>query len=103
MTQLQSNKQIEDKKSTFCNVPLLVLQGTEDKVTSVTAVKDFMSRAANEDKELKLFVGLFHCLWNEPEKQAVMDYASDWLNKRLGRSIADSHDAVSTSTETSNL
>ncbi|CAI5716962.1 unnamed protein product [Peronospora farinosa] len=104
MSQLQTDKQIEDNKSTFCNVPLLVLQGTEDKVTSVTAVKDFISRAANKDKELKLFMGLFHCLWNEPEKQQVMDYASDWLNKRfLGPSIADSHDAVSTFMETSNL
>ncbi|CAI5747533.1 unnamed protein product [Peronospora destructor] len=103
MTQLQRNKQIEDKKSTFCNVPLLVLQGTEDKVTSVTAVKDFVGRAANKDKELKLFLGLYHCLYNEPEKQQVMDYASDWLNKRFDSSIADSHDEVSTFTKTSNL
>ncbi|OWZ08346.1 Serine protease, partial [Phytophthora megakarya] len=42
-----------------------------------------MGRAANKDKELKLFQGLFHCLWNEPEKQQVMEYASNWLNKRF--------------------
>ncbi|CAH0479589.1 unnamed protein product [Peronospora belbahrii] len=91
MTQLQSNRQIEDYTSTFCKVPLLVLQGTDDKVTSVTVVRDFMGRAATKDKELKLFSGLFHCLWNEPEKQQVMDYASKWLNKRFGQSITDSH------------
>ncbi|KAI9994516.1 hypothetical protein PInf_011151 [Phytophthora infestans] len=83
MKQLQESDQILDANSTFCNVPLLVLQGTEDKVTSVKIVEDFMTRAANKVKELKLFPGLFHCLWNEPEKQQVMDYASDWLNKRF--------------------
>jgi alpha-beta hydrolase superfamily lysophospholipase len=83
MKQLQSCPQVEDPKSTFCNVPLLVLQGTEDKVTSVKVVQDFMHRAKTKDKELKLFPGLFHCLWNEPEKQQVMDYASNWLNSRF--------------------
>ncbi|KAL4106927.1 hypothetical protein PRIC1_004964 [Phytophthora ramorum] len=83
MKHLQSSEQIENVSSTFCKVPLLVLQGTEDKVTSVKIVEDFMGRAANKDKELKLFPGLFHCLWNEPEKQQVMDYASNWLNARF--------------------
>ncbi|CAI5743270.1 unnamed protein product [Hyaloperonospora brassicae] len=83
MKQLQGNEQIEDHESAFSRVPLLVLQGTEDKVTSVQVVKDFVSRAAVKDKELKLFQGLFHCLWNEPEKQQVMEYASNWLDKRF--------------------
>ncbi|GMF41464.1 unnamed protein product [Phytophthora fragariaefolia] len=83
MKQLGTSSQIEDPNSTFCNIPLLVLQGTEDKVTSVKVVQEFMGRAANKDKELKLFPGLFHCLWNEPEKQQVMDYASTWLNARF--------------------
>ncbi|KAL7994299.1 putative serine aminopeptidase, S33, alpha/Beta hydrolase [Plasmopara halstedii] len=83
MKRLQSSEQIEDSNSTFCKVPLLVLQGTEDKVTSVKVVEEFMSRAANKDKELKLFVGLYHCLWNEPEKQQVLDYATCWLNNRF--------------------
>ncbi|KAL3656633.1 hypothetical protein V7S43_018538 [Phytophthora oleae] len=91
MKHLQTSEQIEDAKSTFCNVPLLVLQGTEDKVTSVKVVEDFMGRAANKDKELKLFQGLFHCLWNEPEKQQVMDYASNWLNKRFIEPPATTH------------
>ncbi|KAF1777829.1 Alpha/Beta hydrolase fold [Phytophthora cactorum] len=57
MKQLQGSTQIEDPNSTFCKVPLLVLQGTEDKVTSVKVVEDFMGRAANKDKELKLSRG----------------------------------------------
>ncbi|KAF1777839.1 Alpha/Beta hydrolase fold [Phytophthora cactorum] len=48
---------VQDPNSTFCKVPLLVLQGTEDKVTSVKVVEDFMGRAANKDKELKLSRG----------------------------------------------
>ncbi|OWZ08345.1 Serine protease [Phytophthora megakarya] len=95
MHQLQTSSQIEDVNSTFCKVPLLVLQGTEDKVTSVKVVEEFMGRAANKDKELKLFQGLFHCLWNEPEKQQVMEYASNWLNKRFAHSAASSPQSAS--------
>ncbi|KAF4317677.1 hypothetical protein JM18_007395 [Phytophthora kernoviae] len=83
MKQLQTNPQVTDQNSVFCNVPLLVLQGTEDKVTSMRVVEEFMARVANKDKELKLFPGLFHCLWNEPEKEQVMEYASNWLNARF--------------------
>ncbi|KAI9909749.1 hypothetical protein PsorP6_010404 [Peronosclerospora sorghi] len=82
MAQLQRHRDIQDEESTFCNVPLLALQGTEDKVTSVDSVQAFMHRIANKDKELKLFPGLFHCLYNEPEKQDVMEYATSWLNQR---------------------
>ncbi|GMF34447.1 unnamed protein product [Phytophthora lilii] len=102
MKQLQSSEQIENPNSTFCKVPLLVLQGTEDKVTSVKVVEDFMARAANKDKELKLFPGLFHCLWNEPEKQQVMDYASNWLNARFAPS-AEAPYAAPTSLASSKL
>uniref|UniRef100_A0AAV1TLL6 Serine aminopeptidase S33 domain-containing protein n=1 Tax=Peronospora matthiolae TaxID=2874970 RepID=A0AAV1TLL6_9STRA len=89
MKQLQNSEQVEDQTSMLSRVPLLVLQGTEDKVTSVPIVKNFVSRAAIKDKELKLFPGLFHCLWNEPEKQQVMDYASNWLNNRFVKPVVE--------------
>ncbi|KAI9914645.1 hypothetical protein PsorP6_007472 [Peronosclerospora sorghi] len=82
MAQLQRHRDIQDEDSTFCNVPMLTLQGTEDKVTSVDCVQDYMQWIANKDMQLKLFPGLFHCLYNEPEKQEVMEYATSWLNQR---------------------
>ncbi|KAI9915500.1 hypothetical protein PsorP6_008504 [Peronosclerospora sorghi] len=82
MAQLQRHRDIQDEVSKFCNVPMLALQGNEDKVTSVDCVQDFMQRIANKDKDLKLFPGLFHCLYNEPEKQEVIKYATSWLNQR---------------------
>ncbi|KAG7396770.1 hypothetical protein PHYBOEH_001798 [Phytophthora boehmeriae] len=97
MKQLQTSPQITDPDSVFCKVPLLVLQGTEDKVTSVRVVEEFMGRAANKDKELKLFPGLFHCLWNEPEKQQVMEYASNWLNARFTEPPDSTQVSLSTS------
>ncbi|KAE9094290.1 hypothetical protein PF005_g16265 [Phytophthora fragariae] len=103
MKQLQTSSQIEDPSSTFCKVPLLVLQGTEDKVTSVKVVEEFVGRAANRDKELKLFPGLFHCLWNEPEKQQVMEYASNWLNARFAPPALKSDGVAETSLGASKL
>ncbi|KAI9907077.1 hypothetical protein PsorP6_003908 [Peronosclerospora sorghi] len=54
MAQLQRHRDIQDEERTFCNVTLLALQGTEDKVTSVDCVQDFMQRIVNKGKELKL-------------------------------------------------
>lgn len=80
MTSLQQHPAVTDKDSVLGRLPLLILQGTQDKVTSVAMVRQFFKQlAGQENKELKELQGLFHCLFNEPEKQQVLDYITQWL------------------------
>jgi lysophospholipase len=40
-------------------------------------------RASSADKTLKKYPGLYHEIFNEPEKDAVLDDVAGWLEARL--------------------
>ena len=62
--------------------PLLVLHGTEDRLASVDATRRIFERIASPDKELVIYPGFYHELFNEPEKRDVFERVTDWLHKR---------------------
>ncbi|TYZ69102.1 hypothetical protein PybrP1_006868 [[Pythium] brassicae (nom. inval.)] len=84
MEALAQDRRVEQPGSTFCALPLLIVQGSADKVTSVPLARKFFERIANRDKQFKEFAGLFHCIFNEPEKQDVLDHISQWLCEHMG-------------------
>ncbi|KAF4620954.1 hypothetical protein D9613_000910 [Agrocybe pediades] len=49
------------------NTPVLIIHGTEDKVTSCQASKDFYEKIPATKKKLSLFEGGYHELQNEPD------------------------------------
>lgn len=60
-------------------VPTLILHGSDDKLTSPEASREF---AAKTDKaELKIWEGGYHELHNEPFKDEVFKYIIDWINR----------------------
>ena len=63
-------------------LPLLLMHGTGDHVTSHTASEEFASHAKG-DVTLKLWPGFHHELQNEPERQDVFRYVVDWLSAHL--------------------
>ncbi len=65
-------------------VPLLVLHGTADVVTNPEGSKQLVAKAKSPDKTLKLFPGLYHDLWHEPEHAQVEDATLAWLTSHLG-------------------
>lgn len=65
------------------DVPVLFIVGSEDRVTSVPHAKAFFDRLVAQDKEFKLFDGLYHCVFEDPERDDVMRYMTDWLRKRF--------------------
>ena len=62
--------------------PILVMHGTEDKLASVDATKRLFERIGSSDKELVIYPGFYHELFNEPEKQEVFKRVTEWLHKR---------------------
>jgi alpha-beta hydrolase superfamily lysophospholipase len=63
------------------SLPLLLMHGSADRLTSARASREFAARAGG-GCTLKIWEGLFHELHNEPEKDSVMVYMIDWLNAR---------------------
>lgn len=64
-------------------VPFLVFHGTADPLATPAWSKRLYERAAVEDKTLKLYEGLYHETFNEPEQDEVLDDLSTWLAERL--------------------
>jgi acylglycerol lipase len=64
-------------------LPVLVFHGTEDRLVSPSGSKMIAERIASSDKTLKLYDGLFHETFNEPEKDAVLDDLVIWLDKHV--------------------
>ncbi len=59
-------------------VPLLLMHGTADRLTSHEASQEFAAKAPN--CTLKLWEGLYHETHNEPEKMEVIGCVIEWLS-----------------------
>lgn len=63
--------------------PLLVMHGTEDKLASCEASREMFQQIGSRDKELIIYPGYFHELFNEPEKQDLFERVTSWLESRI--------------------
>ena len=60
--------------------PLLILQGTADRIVNPAGSQQFYAQAGSADKTLKLYDGFYHEVLNEPEKEQVMADIVAWLD-----------------------
>ncbi|OQA40829.1 MAG: Phospholipase YtpA [Chloroflexi bacterium ADurb.Bin325] len=66
----------------FPAVPLLLVHGTADRLTSAAATEAFAGQVKG-DVTLKLWPGLYHETHNEPEKAEVLRFTIEWLDAHL--------------------
>lgn len=64
-------------------LPLLLVHGTADKLTSARASEEFAAKVPAGRCTLKLWDGFYHETHNEPEKAEVLRYMVNWLNECL--------------------
>ncbi len=65
------------------DIPMLIMHGTADTITSHLASQEFAAKAPNY-VSYKSWKGLYHEIHNEPEQNEVMQYAFDWMVDRMG-------------------
>jgi len=63
-------------------IPMLLMHGELDKITSAKGSETFAERAG-ELVTLKLWEGLYHEIHNENERQDVYQFSLDWINEQL--------------------
>jgi lysophospholipase len=63
-------------------LPLLVMHGTEDRLTPPSGSAMVKDRASSADKHLELYEGLYHEILNEPERGQVLSDVTRWLDAR---------------------
>ena len=79
---LRSMERLGPRMAEF-ELPLLVLHGSADVVTNPEGSNLLVEMAKSKDKALKLFPGLYHDLWHEPEHAQVEDALLQWLAAHL--------------------
>ncbi|MCW2527013.1 MAG: hydrolase [Pseudonocardiales bacterium] len=71
------------KRLPTLTVPLLVLHGEADVMTSPSGSTLVIEKAGSADKTLKTYPGLYHEIFNEPEQDVVLDDVATWLDTHL--------------------
>lgn len=64
-------------------LPLLVMQGTADRLVPVKAAALVYDRAGSADKSIKTWDGLYHEILNEPEQDQVLGEMIAWIEARI--------------------
>ncbi len=70
-----------DEVPALC-LPLLVMHGGEDSLTTIAGSRMVHERASSSDKTLEIYDGLRHEILNEPEKERVISEMIEWLDAR---------------------
>jgi acylglycerol lipase len=73
-----------DKALPSMRMPLLVMQGTADGLVDPGCGPHVYERAGSPDKTLKMYDGLWHEIFNEPERDRVLTDLTAWLRSHLG-------------------
>lgn len=63
-------------------IPMLLMHGSADKLTSANASREFAQKAGNL-VTLRIWDGFYHEIHNEPEKVEVIQTMIDWMDKTL--------------------
>jgi acylglycerol lipase len=69
-------------------LPLLVLHGEEDRISSSKGAVYMVDRAQSKDKTLEIFPGLFHEIMNEEKlaREKVLQVISKWILAQMSQS-----------------
>ena len=60
--------------------PVLILHGGDDGLVAPKDSLELYEQIASWDKSLRIYAGLYHEIFNEYDKDAVIEDALDWLN-----------------------
>ena len=63
--------------------PLLVVHGAEDRLVPAAGSERLVECVGCEDVHLKIYPGLYHEVFNGPERDRVLDDVTAWIEARL--------------------
>ncbi|MBS4208598.1 alpha/beta hydrolase [Bacillus sp. FJAT-50079] len=69
--------------SNFSDVPLLVMQGGDDKIVNKEDVKKWFNQLNIREKLYKEWELCYHEVFNEPERDLILEYAKSFVEMRL--------------------
>jgi lysophospholipase len=68
---------------TGIQAPTLFLLSTQDRIADASAARQLYDRLSCRSKELKVYEGLYHEIFNELEREAIFADVAGWLDQQL--------------------
>ena len=65
------------------NRPILIMHGDADALASVEGSRQLNDLVSSDDKSLRIYNGLYHEIFNEPEKEQVIADMIEWIAARV--------------------
>ena len=84
---LRAAQRVQDDAESI-RLPLLILQGTGDRIVDPKGSRRLHTLAASKDKTIRLYEGLYHDLFHEPERDEVTADLVGWLKQRCPAKVA---------------
>ncbi len=63
-------------------LPILVMHGDQDGLAATTGSEHLYAAVGSTDRTLRIYPGLYHEIFNEPERLQVIGELADWLDAR---------------------
>ena len=64
-------------------MPVLVMQGSDDALVDPSAAAYVYDRVGSRDRTIRIYPGLYHEIFNEPERDQVLDDLVQWVLARI--------------------
>lgn len=81
--ELFSAMQRMERDARAIKLPILIMHGEKDGLAAVDGSRALHAGVGSRDKTLKVYDGLFHEIFNEPERDRVIADMIAWLDARL--------------------
>lgn len=79
---MKTMEYIKDKFDRI-KLPILIMHGADDKITDPIGSQNLYDGIISADKALKYYEGLYHEIFNEPEREEVIADVVSWINDRI--------------------
>ena len=65
-------------------LPIMIVQGSADRLVNPAGARMLYDAVSSADKEIRIYDGLYHEVFNEPEQDKVLRDIEIWLEVHLG-------------------
>jgi alpha-beta hydrolase superfamily lysophospholipase len=85
LAEIMRSKDAMPRRVGSLRAPLLLLHGSEDRLCPPEGSRMVHTLAGSDDKTLKIYEGLYHEVFNEPERAEVVGDLVSWIAERTRR------------------
>lgn len=86
-SEILKNQETIMRRAPRIKIPALLLHAGDDRICDKEGTIAFFEKLGSKDKELKIYPGMFHEIFNEIGREEVLKDVRNWIEKRVMRGV----------------